>query len=514
MLSIKMEWSLETTDPLTATMRLVSPAQHRQNVPYTLVETEVALASSVSVEMALPGDLSRGLYLLQLQVFKPPIELNAITPQGRRMGTLFIGSIRVPEGPTFSPVLTKPSQTPLLQFKDLNLYTMEAHQTEAAILNLKMLWMTPGTPRNWSLSVRLLDMSGQQITQRDTQPGYGFLPTSMWHAGEFISDYLQLDIPEGIAPGDYQVRIIAYLQATMEIGGEGDIPIRLDKPTLYDLRDACCEQTRKGATILCQNGGVALLGIDSPSTITSGENLSFTAEWNALQPPAPGIIAQWSFVSSDNILAYSINEPLAVGSDTALWPIHTWVLNPVRLDLNPLLEPGIYQLRVKMIDGVTEKDECNVREIVVLPRLRVYTIPAPPNAQQANFSDEIKLLGYDTTTHKAQNSLEITLWWQAERIPTADYKRFIHLYDSVENKVIAQDDAIPRGWTYPTTWWDKNEIVSETITISLNNIPGGTYYLGVGWYDPDTLTRLSAQSIEGTPPVDDRVTLTTPIKIR
>ena len=27
---------------------------------------------------------------------------------------------------------------------------------------------------------------------------------------------------------------------------------------------------------------------------------------------------------------------------------------PVRLELNPLLQPGIYQLRVKMIDGVTE----------------------------------------------------------------------------------------------------------------------------------------------------------------
>ena len=71
MLSIKMQWSLETTDPLTATLRLVSPAEHRHNVSYTLVETEVALASSVSVEMELPGDLSRGLYLLQLRFSSP-----------------------------------------------------------------------------------------------------------------------------------------------------------------------------------------------------------------------------------------------------------------------------------------------------------------------------------------------------------------------------------------------------------------------------------------------------------
>ena len=116
--------------------------------------------------------------------------------------------------------------------------TMEAHQTEAAILNLKMVWMTPGTPRNWSLSLRLLDMSGQQITQRDTQPGYGYIPTGMWHPGEIITDYLELDLPEGIAPGEYQIRIITYLQATMETGGEGDIPVRIRKT--HPLRFTRC----------------------------------------------------------------------------------------------------------------------------------------------------------------------------------------------------------------------------------------------------------------------------------
>ena len=513
-IGLHMQWSLETTEPLTATISIVSPAQHRHNVSYTLMETQIILAPSIVVDLQLPDDLSRGLYLIQLRVYAFQIEIGAKTPEGRGMGALFIGTIRVPDGPKISPSLTASTPEPLAQFTDLDLYSLVAYQSATSILNLKMMWATPGTPRNWNLSLRLLDVSGYQITQRDTQPGYGYLPTSMWHPEEIIYDYLQLEIPEGLAPGDYVVRIIAYLQATMEIGGEVDIPIRIEKPTYYDLRDACCEQTRKGATILCQTGGVALLGIESPATINTGDNLSFTAEWNAMQTPTPGITAKWVLVKSDNTIAHSVEQPLAVGSDTAFWPMHTWVLNHIQMEFDPLLESGNYQLQLIMNDGITEREPCIVKEIAVLPRARIYTVPSLPHAQQAIFNDEIKLLGYDTTIKKAQQLLEITLWWQAERVPGLDYKRFVHLYDSAENKVISQDDAMPRGWTYPTTWWSTSEIVSETITISLQNIPKGTYRLGVGWYDPATLIRLHAYSIEGEYIEDNRVTLSIPIKVR
>jgi hypothetical protein len=513
-LEINLQWTLRTTEPLSATLRLVSPAEHRHNVSYTLMETQVMVVPNLSVQLHLPDDLSRGLYLVQLRIYAFSEELEAKTPQGRRMGPLFIGAIRVPEGTksTISPSAS--TSQPIAQFVDLNLHAFEAHQTESTVLHVDMKWTTPGTPRNWSLSLRLLDLSGKQISQFDTQPGYGYLPTSMWHPGEWIFDDLELKIPEGIAPGNYQIRIITYLQATMENGGEIDIPIRLVKPTLYDLRNSCCEQTRKGATILCQNSGIALLGIDSPEIVTTGENLSLIAEWNAVSTPTADITAEWALVNPDNEIISSVDRPLAVGSDTSSWPLHTWVLNTVNLSIDPLLTPGTYQLQVHMKDRGTVSKLCRVKVIVVQQRAREYIVASLPHEQQAIFNNEIKLLGYDIEILRNKQRLELTLWWQAEKIPQLDYKRFVHLYDPAENHVITQDDAMPRDWTYPTTWWYKGEIISETITLSLTNIPKGTYNLGVGWYIPETLVRLQAYTNENQHIEDDRLTLSLPIIVR
>ena len=233
------------------------------------------------------------------------------------MGPLYVGELRVPKGPPADdddPVLA--------QFQDLNLLALDVEQPQPETLRLKMTWTlsqpvveaetascaqgttagvgaeqcpaqpatalvetgecptqsaaavaerdqclvsTAGTARNWRLSLRVLDSNGRRLAQQDLQPGYGYLPTTLWEPGQRVVDTLVVPLPEGLAPGDYVLQVVTYLQATMEGGGQVDLPIRLDTPTLYDLRTACCEQTRKGATILCQNGEVALLGLEVPT---------------------------------------------------------------------------------------------------------------------------------------------------------------------------------------------------------------------------------------------------------
>ena len=473
------------------------------------METEITISSVVNAKLRLPDELSRGIYLVQLRVFTSNQELRANSPQGHGMGTLFLGAVRVPEG-TKSATFPEP----LVKLGELNLQSIQTYQTDANSVHLDMIWTTPGTPRNWNLSIRLLDTSGQQIVQRDTQPGYGYLPTSLWHSDEFIYDYLQLDIPEGLAPGNYQVRIITYLPATMEIGGEIDIPIQIDIPTLYDLRNSCCEQTRKGATIQCQLNGVALLGVDSPDTIAEGQDLTLEAEWNAVLSPTSDISTLWAFINTDNEVLYEVEKPVANGSDTTLWPRYTWVLNPIQLDISPSIPPGTYQLHLTMLDGTQAKEQCFIKEIVVKSRSRVYSIPAVDHEQQIVFNNEIMLLGYDLEVKRAQKIAVLTLWWQAEKGLQLDYKRFVHLYDPSENVVITQDDAMPRNWTYPTSWWDTGEIISETITLSLEDIPEGTYRLATGWYDPETLDRLPITGGQNGNIDDGRVTLESPIKVR
>jgi hypothetical protein len=106
----------------------------------------------------------------------------------------------------------------------------------------------------------------------------------------------------------------------------------------------------------------------------------------------------------------------------------------------------------------------------------------------------------------------LTLWWQAATAPAQDYKRFVHLYDPATEIIVAQDDAMPRAWAYPTTWWAAGEVVSETVTLDISAVPTGEYRLGVGWYDPATFDRLPAIDAAEQPHPLNRVTLDATVK--
>jgi hypothetical protein len=517
-LNVSLDWDLLPTEALTATLRLVSPAMPRHGVNITLAETQTSMVPRTQLALLLPEDLARGLYFLQLHVTGAEGALVPRTPAGHGMGDLHIGALRIPEGPAL------PVDAPALAaFRDLTLHAVEAEQVQPDELRLKLAWSTLGTPRNWQLSIRLLDLEGHQIVARDHQPGYGYLPTTLWHPGEWITDYAVMPLPEGLAPGEYILRIVTYLPATMEGGGETDITLHLDKPTRYELRDACCEQTRKGATILCKTARIALLGLDLPASISEGEALSIRTEWNALSERSaetgmPGDLeATWRLAAPDGSTVSEITRPPAAGTKTTLWSRHTWVVSAFNLDLPAHLETGTYALELMLHEQGAAPVVCGrVGAVTIRSRPRSFTVPDLPYPQPANFGLSLQLLGYDVETSRragglftkvTADTLTLTFWWQALSVPEHDYKRFVHLYDPLTEEVVAQDDAMPRNWTYPTSLWTPQEVVSETVTLDLADIVPGQYRLAVGWYDPETLDRLAATAEPDANVRDNRLTL-------
>jgi hypothetical protein len=141
-------------------------------------------------------------------------------------------------------------------------------------------------------------------------------------------------------------------------------------------------------------------------------------------------------------------------------------------------------------------------------RPRVFSAPDRIVTLHARFDDQIQLLGYEYELD-ADRTLHLTLYWKSLVDPTEDYKRFVHLYDAQTQTMVAQDDAMPRAWTYPTSWWAAGEVVSETVTLEVSDAPPGTYPIAVGWYNPETMDRLPAINASGARPANDRVTLDT-----
>lgn len=86
---------------------------------------------------------------------------------------------------------------------------------------------------------------------------------------------------------------------------------------------------------------------------------------------------------------------------------------------------------------------------------------------------------------------------------TIGYHVFVHLVDEAGN-ILAQSDAVPAGWTRPTTGWLPGEYVVDVHTLTLpSGLPSGQLAFRIGLYDPVTGERLS---VNGT----DAVLITLP----
>ena len=107
----------------------------------------------------------------------------------------------------------------------------------------------------------------------------------------------------------------------------------------------------------------------------------------------------------------------------------------------------------------------------------------PQHATSETFGQDLRLLGYDVA--QDAEALRLTLHWRAERRMSHYYKFFVHLFVPDTLELVAQADVVPRDWTYPTTWWEAGEVVSDEIILPLEGVPGGWYALAVGVYTPD-----------------------------
>lgn len=110
----------------------------------------------------------------------------------------------------------------------------------------------------------------------------------------------------------------------------------------------------------------------------------------------------------------------------------------------------------------------------------------------SNLANEIDLMGYDLDKAEARGgqTIQLTLYWKARRELDKDYAVFTHIIDSGE-RVWAQQDDQPLGGDYPTSFWERGEVVKDRYEVALpSDVPSGRYGIEVGLYLPSTGERL------------------------
>ena len=109
----------------------------------------------------------------------------------------------------------------------------------------------------------------------------------------------------------------------------------------------------------------------------------------------------------------------------------------------------------------------------------------------ADFGEQIALIGYDTSAETARpgETLNLTLYWQAQRPLDINYQNFIHIL-TPEGVLVAQSDHLNPG-EFPTRRWPTDKYVRDKHTIVLpDGLAAGEYIVKTGLWVQDEGWRL------------------------
>jgi hypothetical protein len=77
-----------------------------------------------------------------------------------------------------------------------------------AALDLTLTWYASARQvRNWVVFIQLADQQGRVVAEHHGEPRGGMFPTTQWNLGDWIADRHQLQLPAGLTPGTYTLRI-------------------------------------------------------------------------------------------------------------------------------------------------------------------------------------------------------------------------------------------------------------------------------------------------------------------
>ena len=149
------------------------------------------------------------------------------------------------------------------------------------------------------------------------------------------------------------------------------------------------------------------------------------------------------------------------------------------------------------------------------PYFYAYEVPAgsqaqiaPTHRQQANWDNQIALLGYDIVPNPDDQTLLVRLYYKALAKIETDYTVFIQIIgpDNPANgsPVWSQIDSEPCQHYRPTSTWAENEILVDDFVLSIpdERPVGEEYDLIMGFYDWRTLERLPVLTTDEQGPGD------------
>mgnify|MGYP001070881100 CR=1 FL=1 len=246
--------------------------------------------------------------------------------------------------------------------------------------------------------------------------------------------------------------------------------------------------------------GIGLVsGEVAPTEVVAGGIVDIELLWGTRREPTKDWSGEITLLSDNGEVVDRVTLDPFTEWVTSEWGSNALARKNMALRVSPSVPGGRYRVALSLADGTAAAlifDEIEVRGMEqAVQGLDVERRMAIP------FGRELQFLGYAVERHGAE--ITVTWHWQALRDVETSYKLFLHLYDSNSGALVSQRDVIPGNWSYPTTRWAAGEIVSDKVSLLIEEVPSGTYQLAVGAYDAQTGRRLPVSTSEASAVADN-----------
>ncbi len=254
--------------------------------------------------------------------------------------------------------------------------------------------------------------------------------------------------------------------------------------------------------------------------VKRGDPLSVTLYWQPLTEIERNYNVFIHVLGRDEQAIAQVDTYPGMGSyPTSLWPVGGVIEDTYRMYVLPAskapsrfrVDVGVYDRSTGEVLPAFDRDGHLLRGITVAqgkvttrqkPRYSGYTPVA------FDLAGQVSLTGYkiDKTEVGAGETIEVALYWQAQKKMAEDYTVFVHLVDE-EGTIWGQHDSQPLNGYYPTSFWDQGELVKDehAFTVREDALPGA-YRIEVGMYRLADGQRLAIVDQDGQV-LDDKVLL-------
>ncbi len=258
------------------------------------------------------------------------------------------------------------------------------------------------------------------------------------------------------------------------LAADAEIPNRFGEPTLANGIDLL------GHEIIDQN-------------LSIGDRPRLRLYWQATEPVPESYFITVHFVDSagTEVSRYE-GYPAGGRYPTNLWEPNKPFSEEITLEpITPNAVGGLatYWVDLTTWDGSTATE---AKPLAAQSKIRLETVgqQSPTERVGLTFGNLAILAGY--TAIQTEDVIEVALDWRVLEADPVAYTVFVHLIDQ-SGELVAQGDGVPRNGTYPTDYWEHDELIRDRHMIPIESVPAGTYTIAIGLYDPISGSRLMTQ---------------------